>query len=142
VRLHAQLGFTQAALERLALCAVDGDLVALARSCLSANAGDRPADASAVASGVASYLAAVQERLRQAELAETERRAREEEAKRTAAAEARAAMARRTRNLSVALTLVLLLGPGRRWPLASWRFAGPPRRMRPRASPTRSGARP
>jgi hypothetical protein len=112
VRLHAQLGFTQGALERLAACPADGELTALARACLSAKAEDRLADASAVASAVSSHLAAVQERLRQAELAQAEERARQDEAKRTAEAEARAAVARRTRNLSVALVVVLLLGIG------------------------------
>jgi WD40 repeat protein/tRNA A-37 threonylcarbamoyl transferase component Bud32 len=119
IRLHAQLGFTQGALERLAACPADGELTALARSCLSAKAADRPADARVVATAVAAHLAAVQKRLRQAELAEAEARAREKEAKRTAAARAqadearrRAAVARRTRNLSVALAVVLLAGIG------------------------------
>jgi hypothetical protein len=112
VRLHAQLGHTGPALERLAACFSSPPAASLARSCLSAHAAERPADAGQVAAAVAAHLAAVQDRLRQAELAEAEARARQEEAKRTAAAEARAAVARRTRNLSVALVLVLLLGIG------------------------------
>jgi WD40 repeat protein len=112
VRLCAQLGQTQGALERLAACPADGELMALARSCLSAKAAERPADAGAVASAVGAYRAAVQQRLHQAELAEAEARARQEEARRTAEAEARGAVARRTRNLSVALVVVLLLGSG------------------------------
>jgi WD40 repeat protein len=117
VAIHAQLGATGPALARLAACAADGELTTLARSCLSAEAADRPADAGAVAAAVAAHLAAVQQRLRQAELAEAETRAREEGARRAAVAEARAeearrtaAAERRTRNLSVALVLVLLLG--------------------------------
>ncbi|HEX5270461.1 MAG TPA: protein kinase, partial [Gemmataceae bacterium] len=101
VRLHAQMGFTQAALERLSSCGADGELTALALACLSAKAAARPADAGAVASAMGSHLAAVQERLRRAEVGRA-----------TAAAEKRAALARRTRNLSVALVLVLLLGTG------------------------------
>src|SRR5262249_9748836 len=58
VRVHAQVGFTQPALERLGACAADAELTALARSCLSAKAADRPADAGAVASAVGGYLAA------------------------------------------------------------------------------------
>jgi hypothetical protein len=87
-------------------------VVDLAKECLCAERHGRPRDAGAVAARVVAYQAAVQERLRAAELAEAEMRARQEEAKRTAAAEARAAGARRTRNLSVALVLVLLAGVG------------------------------
>jgi serine/threonine-protein kinase len=101
VRLHAQLGFTEAALKRLEAAGADAELTALARACLSAKAADRPADAAAVAAAVSAHLAAVQERLRRAEVERA-----------TAAAERRAALARRTRNLSVALVLVLLLGIG------------------------------
>jgi WD40 repeat protein len=112
VKLHAQLGFTQGALERLAACPADAELTALARSCLSARAADRPADGAAVASAMGSHLAAVQERLRLAEVERAAAAAREDEGRRTAAAEARAAGARRARNLSVGLVVVLLLGIG------------------------------
>jgi hypothetical protein len=112
VRAHALVGFTMPALARLETCGVDGALTALARSCLSAKAADRPADAGAVASAVGAHLATVQERLRQAEVERAAAAARQEEARRTAEAEAQAAVARRTRNLSVALVAVLLLGIG------------------------------
>jgi hypothetical protein len=119
VRLHAQMGFTQAALERLAGCAADGELTALVRYCLSVRAADRPADAGLVAAAVAAYLAAVQEHLRNAEVERAAAAARAEEAKATAEAQAReekakatAAAERRARRLSVALVVVLLLGIG------------------------------
>jgi hypothetical protein len=104
VRLYAQTGFTQAALERLASCPADGEFTALARSCLSAKAADRPADAGAVAAAVSSHRVAAQERLRQAEL-ERAAAARRDETRRTAEA-------LRTRNLSVAVVAMLLLGIG------------------------------
>jgi tetratricopeptide (TPR) repeat protein len=52
---------------RLDVCGADADLVTVARRCLAANAGDRPADARAVAADVAAYRAGVEARLRQAE---------------------------------------------------------------------------
>jgi tetratricopeptide (TPR) repeat protein len=52
---------------RLDVCGADADLVAVARRCLAANAGDRPADARAVAADVAAYRAGVEARLRQAQ---------------------------------------------------------------------------
>jgi WD40 repeat protein len=77
---------------RLEACGADGELVRLARACLAAEAGQRPADAGAVAEVVAAYQAAVQERLRRAEL---ER----------AAAEVRAREEGKRRRLAVALAL-------------------------------------
>jgi eukaryotic-like serine/threonine-protein kinase len=119
VKIHAQLGFTQPALVRLETSTADGELTALVRSRLSVRAADRPADAALVATEVAAYLAAVQERLRKAEVERAATAARTEEAKATAAAQARAeeakataAAERRVRRLSVALVVVLLLGIG------------------------------
>jgi WD40 repeat protein/tRNA A-37 threonylcarbamoyl transferase component Bud32 len=119
VRTQSLLGFTQPALDRLGACAAEEELTALARSCLSGRAEDRPADAAEVAAKVGAYLVAVQERLRRAEVERAATAAREEEAKATAAARAReeearatAAAERRARRLSVALVVVLLLGIG------------------------------
>jgi hypothetical protein len=119
VRLHAQLGHTQGALEQLAACPADGELTALARACLSPKAADRPPDAGAVAAAVGSHLAAVQERLRQAEVERAAEAARAEEAKTTAAARAREEKARataiaerRARRLSLGLAVALALGIG------------------------------
>ena len=55
---------------RLDGCGADPELVALCRRCLSPNPVDRPAHGQAVADGLTAYQNGVQERLRQAELAE------------------------------------------------------------------------
>ncbi len=81
---------TADALDRLAGCGADAELVGLAADCLAAEAASRPRDALAVAGRVTAYLAGVQEKLRAAELARAAEAARAEEARRTAAAERRA----------------------------------------------------
>jgi serine/threonine-protein kinase len=94
------------ALGRLAGCGADAELVALCKDCLAPRREDRPRDAGAVAARVAAYQAAVQERLRQAEL---ER----------AAAQARAVEERKRRRVSLALAAAVLLlvagGGGGAW---------------------------
>jgi serine/threonine-protein kinase len=92
---------------RLGSCGADAELVALCRECLAPRREGRPRDAGAVAARVAAYQAAVQGRLRQAEL---ER----------AAAQARARAERRARRLTAGLAaaglaLVLLGGGGWLW---------------------------
>ncbi len=72
----AARGETADALARLAAGGIDDGLVGLARACLEAEAEDRPRDAGAVSERVAAHLAGVQERLRKAELASVEERAR------------------------------------------------------------------
>jgi tetratricopeptide (TPR) repeat protein len=54
---------------RLEACGADAELIALARDCLSAEPNGRPPDASVVEKRLTNYLASVEERLRQAELA-------------------------------------------------------------------------
>jgi tetratricopeptide (TPR) repeat protein len=81
---------------RLECCGADAELVTLCRRCLSPNPADRPADGQAVADGLTAYLDGVQERLRQAELAE-------------AAARARAAEEAKRRRLALALAATVLL---------------------------------
>src|SRR5262249_18396052 len=54
---------------RLAQCGADSELVELTRKCLAPEREQRPRDAAAVAQRVTAYRAAVQERLRAAELA-------------------------------------------------------------------------
>src|SRR6516162_4684874 len=103
VRRKACNGDLTDATARLDACGADAELVVLTRSCLAAEAIDRPKDAQAVAEGLTAYLDGVQERLHQAELAEAEARAQaREEAKR--------------RRLTLALTstvlLAILLGGG------------------------------
>ncbi len=105
---------TADALARLSGCGADGELLALARDCLAAEAKDRPADAGVVAGRLTAYLAGVQERLREAELS------RAAESARAVEAEAKAAAERRARRLTAALAATVLLagvlgGAGWRW---------------------------
>jgi serine/threonine-protein kinase len=88
---------------RLEGCTADGELIALAKSCLAPDPSQRPADAGAVARAVLAYQAGVQERLRKAEV---ERAA--------AAVEARAERKRRRLQLSLigAVLALMLLGGG------------------------------
>jgi serine/threonine-protein kinase len=83
------------ALERLDACGADGELVALARSCLAAAAKDRPRDAGVVLVGLTAYLAGVERRLRSAELAQAQ-------------AEAHAAGERKRRLLTLGLAASVL----------------------------------
>jgi serine/threonine-protein kinase len=101
VRRKACNGDLADATARLDACGADAELIALARSCLAAEASDRPKDAQAVADGLAAYLNGVQERLHQAELAEAEARAK-------AAEEAK----RRRLTLALAGTVLLALALG------------------------------
>jgi tetratricopeptide (TPR) repeat protein len=61
---------------RLDGCGADAELVSLCRRCLSPAPADRPAHGQAVADGMMAYLGGVQEKLRKAELAGVEERAR------------------------------------------------------------------
>jgi tetratricopeptide (TPR) repeat protein/tRNA A-37 threonylcarbamoyl transferase component Bud32 len=96
--LRADLG---EALSRLEGSGADPELVGLARQCLAADPGDRPADAGAVAQAVSAYRSGVQERLRRAEL---ERAAAE--------AQAREERKRRRVQLALAAAVVLLVAGG------------------------------
>ncbi len=110
---NAARGDTSGAISRLAHCAADPELLALARDCLNARPNDRPADAGVVASRMTAYLTGVQERLRTAELAHAAESARALEASRTAeAALAKAAAERRARRLTGALATTVLLACG------------------------------
>ncbi len=80
---------------RLDACGADPELVALARSCLSAAPKHRPRDAGMVVAGLTAYLQGVERRLREAELAH-------------ARAEARAVGERRRRFLASALAVTVL----------------------------------
>jgi serine/threonine-protein kinase len=99
----AQQGDLTDALARLDRCAVDAELVRLAKACLAAEPANRPRDAQAVAEAMAAYLAAAQDRLKGAEI---ER----------AAALARAGEERKRRRVTVALAAavvaLVLLGSG------------------------------
>jgi serine/threonine-protein kinase len=83
------------ALAHLDACGAGAELVALAKDCLATEPRDRPRDAHAVADRVMDYLAGVQRRLRDAELARVE-------------AQARAAEERKRRGLTMALAATVL----------------------------------
>ncbi|MCI0459427.1 MAG: protein kinase, partial [Gemmataceae bacterium] len=83
-------------LARLDACGVDADLVAIAKRCLAAQAGDRFASGQEVAGAIAAYRAGVEERLRQAERDRA-----------VSAAEAREQ--RKRRKVQLALTAAVLL---------------------------------
>jgi serine/threonine-protein kinase len=103
VRRKAANGDLADALAHLDYCGADAELIVLTRACLSAEAIDRPRDAQAVAEGLTAYLDGVQERLRQAELAEAQARSKAiEEAKRR----------RLTLALAATVLLALTLGGG------------------------------
>jgi serine/threonine-protein kinase len=94
------------ALARIDACGTDAELRALVRDCLAAQPEDRPRDAGAVAECVSGYMASLQERMRQAELAR-------------AAEAARADAERHRRKLALALAAsvlaLLTLGGGATW---------------------------
>jgi Tfp pilus assembly protein PilF len=108
------------AFARLEGCGADAELIALTERCLAAELLERPRHAGEVAEQVAAYQQSVTERLRLAELAETEARARaEEESKTRVEAEARLAAEHRARQmtlgLAAAVLLVLTLAGGGAW---------------------------
>jgi serine/threonine-protein kinase len=102
---QAATGDLTHAFSRLDGCAADAELVALCKACLAPQPQDRPRDAGEVATRIAAYQAAVQERLHKAELDRAAAQARAEEAKATAMAERKAK--RRTRALAAAVFAVV-----------------------------------
>jgi tetratricopeptide (TPR) repeat protein/tRNA A-37 threonylcarbamoyl transferase component Bud32 len=110
---QAAAGDVAPAFVRLESCGADAELVVLARTCLSPERARRPRDAGEVAVRVAAYQAAVQERLRAAELERAAAEARAEEAKATTAAERKAR--RRTAGMAVALLLLAVGGGSGAW---------------------------
>jgi tetratricopeptide (TPR) repeat protein len=108
VLVQAKRAELDGAFARLHACGADAELVALCRDCLAPRREDRPCDGGAVAARVAAYQAAVQERLRRAELDRTAAQARAEEAKATVAAERKA----RRRALALATAVLALVAVG------------------------------
>jgi serine/threonine-protein kinase len=125
----------------------DEELVRLTLACLAFQPSERPRDAAAVAARVAAYLAAVQERLRAAEIeraaaqarAEAEARERqaaearaEAENRERRAAQAKAAAERRARRLTLGLAaavlLLVLAGGGSAWWMQQFQAAEQARR--------------
>jgi serine/threonine-protein kinase len=76
ILLRATLGELEETYGRLDGCGAEPELIALAKDCLAAEREDRPARAGVVAERITTYLVGVQERLRKAELARVEERAR------------------------------------------------------------------
>jgi tetratricopeptide (TPR) repeat protein len=101
-------------MERLNSGGAGADLNALAKHCLAAELEDRPRHAGEVAARINAYQASVQERLRLAEIARAEEKARAEEATKRARVERD--RLRLTAALAVSiLGLVLLGGSGAVW---------------------------
>lgn len=67
VRRKACNGDLAEAMTRLEACGAEAELIALTKSCLAAEAIDRPRDAQQVAEALAAYLAGVQQRLEEAQ---------------------------------------------------------------------------
>jgi tetratricopeptide (TPR) repeat protein/tRNA A-37 threonylcarbamoyl transferase component Bud32 len=79
IHRKAVAGDLTEALDRLAGCGAEAELLELSRRCLAPRANDRHRDAGEVARAMTAYLAGVQDRLRTAELARVEAQARTEE---------------------------------------------------------------
>jgi tetratricopeptide (TPR) repeat protein len=76
IQRKAALGDLADAFARLDASGADGELIALARDCLTREPEDRPRSAAAVSDRMTAHLAGVQERLRRAEMERVEERAR------------------------------------------------------------------
>ena len=125
IQRKASRGELKEATDRLEASGVDSELIALVKDCLAPEQADRPRHAGEVTARINGYQTSVQERLRLAEIAGAEERARAEEATK------RAGVERDRLRLTVALAasvlgLALLGGGGAFWfPPAT---AGPARR--------------
>jgi serine/threonine-protein kinase len=113
LRELARAGALDDAHRRLAQCAADPELIALAATCLTSERDARPADAAALANAMRAHLAAVEERIRKAEIAAIGARAQAaEDRARTAEAEAAAEAARAARQRTIggftAATILLI----------------------------------
>jgi serine/threonine protein kinase len=101
VHRKAKAGDLSDALDRLAACGAEAELLELARRCLARRAPDRHRDARDVAQAMTTYLAGVQDRLRTTELARVEAQARTEEERK-----------RRKTQLRMAAAILLALALG------------------------------
>jgi eukaryotic-like serine/threonine-protein kinase len=114
IQRKASRGELKGALDPLETSCSDAELTGLARDCLAAELEDRPRHAGVVAARIIAYKTRVQERLRQAEIARAEEKARAEEATK------RVRVERDRLRLTVALAasvlgLVLVGGGGAFW---------------------------
>ena len=87
IQRKASRGELKDALDRLDGSGSDAELIALAKDCLAAELEDRPRHAGEVAARINAYQTGVQERLRLAEIARAEEKARAEEATKRARVE-------------------------------------------------------
>jgi tetratricopeptide (TPR) repeat protein len=87
IQRKASRGELKDALDRLNGSGSDVELIALAKDCLATELEDRPRHAGEIAAQIISYQTGVQERLRRAEIARAEEKARAEEATKRANAE-------------------------------------------------------
>jgi serine/threonine-protein kinase len=113
VMIQAAMAELDEAFARLDGCGSDAELVALCKECLAPERDHRPRDAGAVAGQMAAYQAAVQERLRKAEIERTAAEARADAARAKAVVERRAR--RLTVGLATAVLLLVVLGGGGLW---------------------------
>jgi serine/threonine-protein kinase len=111
IQRKASRGDLKESIDRLDHCGADPDLIALAKDCLAPELEDRPRHAGAVAERITAHRTGVEERLRKAEIAQAEEKARAEEATK------RARVERDRLRLTIALAasllgLILLGGSG------------------------------
>ena len=88
IQRKAARGELTEAIDRLDASGADAELIALAKDCLAPERDDRPRHAGEVAARINAYQTGVQERLRQAEIARAEEKARAEEATKRAGSSA------------------------------------------------------
>ena len=112
IQRKASRGELKEAIDRLDASGVDSELIALAKDCLAPELEDRPRHAGEVAARINAYQTGVQERLRLAEIAGAEEKARAEEATK------RARVERDRLRLTVALAASVL------WLWPSWVAGG------------------
>jgi len=106
IRDKAARGDQADALDRLAACGADRELIDLARHCLAAQPENRPRNAGDVSRRLTAYLAGVQDRLKAAELARVEAQTRADEAQ----ARARIERSRRRRTVALAASVLITAG--------------------------------
>ena len=138
IQRKASRGELKDAVDRLEASGSDAELIALAKDCLAAELEDRPRHAGEVAARINAYQTGVQERLRRAEIARAEEKARAEEAIK------RARVERDRLRLTVALAACVHWTHSLGWRrniLVSPTTTGPARRSRGDRGPDSSDSR-
>lgn len=116
IQRKASRGDLKESIDRLDACSADVELIALAKDCVAPELEDRPRHTGAVAERITAHRTGVEERLRLADIAYAEEKARAEEANK------RARVERDRLRLTVALAasilaLLILGGSGAAWVL-------------------------